>query len=149
MIWGENFLTILCFCAWTLQNEVDKMQFHILQDWGESQESTFTWFQGKSTVKKTCLIQIIRLYMSLSEACFHLHLSFLSQSVVQEDPEERSCCAAHSHSEINTMQRNKTWHNSRFEAHSLYVTFSDIQHCAPAKHAVLKQSLCSIAALLC
>lgn len=83
--------------------------------------------------------------MSLSEACFNLHLSFLSPVDVQKDPEERSCSTAHRQFQFNTMQKKKTRqqcrHSSKFKAHSLHVTFSDIQHGAPAEHAVLKQSL--------
>lgn len=97
--------------------------------------------------------------MSLSEACFNLHFSFLSLLLVQEDPQERATDLVALHTvTLGSTQCKETkpgWNlqqcrqSSRFKAHSLYVTFSDIQHCAPAKHAVQKQSLCNIAALLC
>lgn len=97
-----------------LQNKENKIQFYSLQNSGRPQESTFAWFQVKSTVKKRkkekkpCLIKIIRLYMSLSEACFNLHFSFL-RTGRPTGKGDGSCSTAHSHSGINTMQRNKTW----------------------------------------
>lgn len=97
--------------------------------------------------------------MSLSGACFNLQCSFLSLLIVQEDPQERptALVALHTVTLRSTQCKERKpglnlqqcWQSFRFKAHSLYVTFSDIQHCAPAKHGIQKQSLCSIAALSC